>query len=111
MKKLYLLLLLLLFPIISINAVSSDEVDYSIRGLYMNSELEIAGSLHVREVIEVSGTYNGYIRDLVYANSKLKEFTGVKDDFYGSSIYNGTGVTVNKVGIIKAKDFDTECIR
>lgn len=104
MKKIYLIFIFLLFPI-TLNAVSSDDVDYTVEGIYINGEIEIAGSVHFREVIKVSGTYNGYIRDIVYANSKLDEFTGKKEDFKGSSIYNGTGLNINKVGIFKKDKF------
>lgn len=100
MKKLYLLIMLLLFPILSLNAVSSDDVDYDVEGIYINGSVELGGAVRIKEIIKLDGTFNGYIRDLTYKNDKLKAFTGIKDNFYGSDIYNGSGIQIYKVGVL-----------
>src|SRR5574344_2174929 len=109
MKKIYLLIVLLLFRIFSLNAVSSDDVNYDVEGIYINGSVELGGAVRIKEIIKLDGTFNGYIRDLVYKNDKLGTFTGVKDDFYGSDIYNGSGIQIFKVGVLNVDgDFKYE---
>ncbi len=107
MKKIFFLLILIFFPLITLNAVPSDEVDYSVEGIYINGQIEIAGAVHFREIIKISGTYNGYIRDLIYKRD-APSFNGDADSFYNSDIYNGDGVIINKVGILNVEDFSFE---
>lgn len=100
MKKI-LVLIISLFSFISINyAVSSDQVDYEIEDYIVDASIDISGNLKVREIIKSTGSYNGYIRDLVYKNDRLGDFTGDTSSFEGSSIYNPTGIDNIKVGSI-----------
>ena len=100
MKKI-LVLIISLFSFISVNyAVSSDEVDYEIEDYIVDASIDISGNLKVKEIIRVKGSFNGYIRDLVYKNDRLGDFTGDTSSFEGSSIYNPTGIDNIKVGSI-----------
>lgn len=98
------LFIFLLFPSLNINAVSSNRVDYTIKDYFVQSDIDIAGSLNVKELIVLDGTFNGYIRDIKWKNEKLKEFTGKEEDFYGSDIYNATAITNLKVGRVNLGD-------
>jgi len=99
MKKFIFLLLMIIIPI-NLYAVSSYDVDYEIEDYIVDASIDISGNLLIKEVIRIDGTYNGYIRDLVYKNNNLSEFTGSVDDFKGSSIYNGSGIEIIKVGTV-----------
>ena len=45
------LFIFLLFPSLNINAVSSNRVDYTIKDYFVQSDIDIAGSLNVKELI------------------------------------------------------------
>lgn len=110
MKKILttIISLMFLFPLM-LNAVSSDSVDYEIADYIVDASIDVSGNLTVKEVIGVKGTFNGYIRDLVYKNSNLNTFTGKDEDFSGSSIYNAGSIEILKVGTVSYKgdlDFD-----
>ncbi len=87
MKK-YLCLLLLLIVPFSVKAVS--RVDYSVENLYVDAQIESDGDLHVRELIVLYGSFNGYVRDITYRNSMLRKNEPI--DFSSDAIYNGTGI-------------------
>jgi len=92
--------LIMLFLPLNLKAVSKNEVDYEIYDYITEANIDIAGNLKVKEIIGVKGTFNGYIRDLVYKNPKLNSFNGELESFYGSSIYNAEKIEVLKVGNI-----------
>ena len=98
MKKI-LVLIISLFSFISVNYAVSN-VNYKIDDYIVDASIDISGNLKVREIIKSTGSYNGYIRDLIYKNDRLGEFTGDTSSFEGSSIYNPTGIDNIKVGSI-----------
>lgn len=98
MKKI-LVLIISLFSFISINYAVSN-VNYKIDDYIVDASIDISGNLKVREIIKSTGSYNGYIRDLIYKNDRLGDFTGDTSSFEGSSIYNPTGIDNIKVGSI-----------
>ena len=93
-----LLLTLLFIPFISLKAVNSDSVNYKVNKYYINSEIEIAGGLKVRQLIEVEGTFNGYYQNFSTKNTNVVQFTGLESDLKGSSIYNPTSIENIKIG-------------
>lgn len=95
---------IIICPFLNINALSSDEVDYEVTNYYVQSDIDIAGSLNVKELIVVDGAFNGYIRDIKWKNEELDKFSGKDSDFYGSDIYNASGITNLKVGTVKLSD-------
>lgn len=106
MKKILFIVLSLFFcfPFLNINAKEITNVDYKITDYFVQSDIDIAGSLNVKELIVLDGSFNGYIRDINWANDKLPTYTGKDKDFYGSTIYNGSGIANLKVGSIKLDD-------
>lgn len=105
MKKLYLFLILLIFPFIA-----HAEVDYDITDYYITSDIEVAGGLKIKELIVLDGTFNGYERNIVYRNDSLEEWKAGDVNFEKSSIYNAVGIDNLKVAAMKvngAVSFDT----
>ncbi len=101
MKKVKLLifsLFLLLTPSI---VFAKSDVYY--KNLFMDVNINDDGSISVRELDSFGGSYNGLLRSLGYANNN-DHFTGIKEDFYGSDIYNGSNITDLKVGDISKDD-------
>lgn len=105
MKKLYLFLILLIFPFIA-----HAEVDYDITDYYITSDIEVAGGLKIKELIVLDGTFNGYERNIVYRNDSLEEWKAGNVNFEKSSIYNAAGIDNLKVAAMKVNgdvSFDT----
>ena len=98
MKKV-LILIISVFSFINISYAVTN-VDYEIDDYIVDASIDISGNLKVKEVIKVKGSFNGYIRDIVYKNSNLKEFDGSTSSFEGSSIYNPTSLEITKIGSI-----------
>ncbi len=106
MKKyiIIFLLTLLFIPFSNLKAVSSNKVDYKVNKYYINSEIEIAGGLNVKQLIEVEGTFNGYYQNFSTKNTNVVAFTGLESDLKGSSIYNPTSIEKIKIGKLKNTD-------
>ena len=99
MKKV-ILLIISFFTFTTVTFAKVEDVNYDIKDYIVDARIDISGNMIVKEVIEVKGSYNGYIRDLVYKNNNLGEFTNDLNGFSGSSIYNATSIEVRKVGTI-----------
>ena len=98
MKKILLKILVILFLIpISVNALTYSNVDYDITDYYINANILENGDCEVSEMIALKGTFNGYIRDILYRNSLLND-----DNFASSSRYNASNLEIIK---IEAKDY------
>jgi len=65
--------------------------------MYINIKIREDGSLDMEEVAELSGEYNGRLRNIEYQNTATRTFSGAYEDFKGSSIYNGSALTNLKV--------------
>ncbi len=70
------------------------------KNFYSYIEVQEDGSIKVREIINLSGSYNGLTRDILYRNSSAPIFTGELSDLEGSDIYNGSGISDIKIGAI-----------
>lgn len=99
MKKV-ILLIISFFTFTTVTFAKVEDVNYDIKDYIVEARIDISGNMVVKEVIEVKGSYNGYIRDLAYKNNNLGEFTNDLNGFSGSSIYNATSIEVRKVGAI-----------
>jgi len=89
MKKIILFFILLLVPIV----VHADTTDT----YYIEATIKENGDMDVKELKVLAGDYNGLYTNLRYANYGLQTFTGVLDDFEGSSIYNASSLENVKV--------------
>ena len=65
-----------------------EAADYHLSNLIIDAEIEEDGDLHVRELLVQKGTFNGYERDILYANSRLMSGTS----FANNAIYNASGI-------------------
>ncbi len=99
MKKLFYLLVLFIFIIpFKVGAV------YTTDKYYFDIKINQDGSLLVRELAILEGTYNNRELTIKYRDANLRHFTGVKEDFYESDIYNNAGITDIKVGDVLVDD-------
>ena len=64
---------------------------------YIEANIQSNGDMQVKELKELDGEYNGFSTNLRFKNPSLRTFMGVKEDFEGSTIYNGTDITDLKV--------------
>lgn len=98
MKKIIFIICSLFVFVTTTSAVTN--IDYEIEDYIVDASIDGSGNILVKEILAVEGSYNGYIRDLVYKNDELNEFKNDLDSFKGSSIYNGNNIILNKVGSI-----------
>lgn len=91
--SIFVALLFLLSPMI----VKAEEPT---RNFYSQIEVQENGDIKVKELIQLSGTYNGLNRDVYFRNGTAKSFSGSKSDLEGSDIYNGSTIKDIKVGSI-----------
>ncbi len=68
---------------------------------YMDITILENGDLKVKELVSLSGNYNGWKRTIEFANLGAQQFTGIESDFDGSSIYNGTAIVIDQVADVK----------
>lgn len=107
LKNLALIILAILLPL-NIQAATISDPNYTIEDVYISSEIDILGSMHVREAIVVKGSLNGFRREIAYKNSSLPDWQAGAVDFADSAIYNARGVSLSKVSSFKidAGDID-----
>lgn len=99
LNRFILTLLLFLTPIFVY--ASGVDPDYKVVDAYIGANIDITGSLHIKEAIIIKGSLNGYRREIEYKNDKLKEWEEGKIDFANSSFYNARGVSLSKVSAEK----------
>ncbi|HOP66052.1 MAG TPA: hypothetical protein PLX66_03465, partial [Bacilli bacterium] len=90
MKKILLFFVLLLFPLVVVNADTTDKY-------YIEATIKSNGDMEVKELKLLEGSYNGILTNLNYTNYGLQDFTGILDDFEGSKIYNASALEDLKV--------------
>lgn len=97
MKKLWILFssFLFLFPL-KVNATS---IDYKIKNYYIDANIVENGDLEVTELIVLKGSFNGYIRDIVFKNSNLAE-----EGFENNRLYNANGIEIVEISAKKMQD-------
>lgn len=88
MKKLYAILIALVIltpaPILAAG----------ISHYYIDAKVTESGDVHVKEVFVLTGSFNGFGRDINYRNATAPNFDGTIDSFRGSDIYNGSGINL-----------------
>ena len=95
------LLLMLLFMPLVVFASGVDNVSYQISDVYMSVEVDMVGSLHIKEAIVVKGSLNGFRRKIDYRNASLKPWKEGGVDLTNSSIYNAKGISLKKASSAK----------
>lgn len=92
MKKISFLFLLF-FPIF----ISATEINK----IYINSEMDIAGNIIVKEIVEVDNYDKDLSFNIYYKDSEAMKFDGSKDSLVNSDIYNAYRIQINNIGIVK----------
>ena len=83
---------------------NADTVNYKIKNYYINADILENGNLEVTELIVLKGSFNGYIREIVYKNPKLGT-----SGYESNAIYNATGIEIENIAAKKVDNvtFDT----
>ena len=99
MKKVIIFLIMLLFPLF----VFADNLEVSTH--IVDTEVEIAGAIKVKELILVKGNAEYLNRKLNYYSFGTSSWDGKsKVDYEGSSFYNAHSISINKVSAFKLTD-------
>ncbi len=100
------LFLFLLFSFFFLPTCCLAKTDPYIDKLYMDVTIHEDGSISIKEIDSYVGSFNGVTASFGYKNRYAPTFTGTKEDFYGSDIYNGSRITDLKVGDIDKKNLN-----
>lgn len=99
MRKILLFISILLFPI------SVFASDYKVINHVIDSEVEIAGALSVKELITIEGTTDSFFRKLNYYSFGESFWDGKsKVDYNGNEFYNGYGLEINEIAVFNTID-------
>lgn len=104
MKK--LIKIVILFMLCLPGTIKASEVDYDITNYYINADLLENGNMEVTELIVLDGTFNGYIRDIVYKNSRLEN-----DGYKNNQRYNASGIEIKEIAAKKVKNVNFEILK
>ena len=105
MKKILFFLVILFAP-----TIVSASVNFRITDFLVDADIDIAGSMNVKELIVIEGTLNGFERDIIFRNDALPKWTPGNIDFNQSSIYAGSSITnirVQAKRVTGSVDFST----
>lgn len=99
MKKIIVFIMMLIFPL----SVFADNLEVSTH--IIDTEVEIAGAIKVKELIVVKGSAEYLNRKLNYYSFGTSSWDGKsKVDYEGSSFYNAHSISINKVSAFKLTD-------
>lgn len=101
MKK-FLLFFLCLFCFVFPLEVSAS--NYGISNYYIDATVQSNGDIKVKELFVLEGSFNGFERIIHFKNSYAPIFNGTVSGLSGSSLYNGSGITIDAVKAIKADE-------
>ena len=99
MKK-FLLFFLCLFCFVF--PLKVDASNYGISNYYIDATVQSNGDIKVKELFVLEGSYNGYERIINFKNSYASTFNGTVSGLSGSSLYNGSGITIDAVKAMEA---------
>lgn len=80
-----------------------DAYDYGISNYFIDATVQSNGDIKVKELFVLEGSYNGFERVIDYANASAPIYNGTILGLSGSSLYNGSGITID---VVKAIDAD-----
>ena len=97
-KKIALALTLILVPLF----VNASEVE----SVYLNGQIDLMGSMHIKEVHVVKGSISDYSFHLRYKSDIIDEWSEENVNLEGSSFYNGRGIVLSHVSAFKIDSLD-----
>ena len=101
-------ILILLVYIISFPKDTTPVTNEDQKLLYQDATINKDGSLKIKEVLWLTGDYNGASRKIMFKNSSAYKFTGAYSNFSGDTdIYDSTGIIGLKVFDISQSNFNT----
>lgn len=106
MKRIKVILLTILITLFITKPVYADGTST----YYIEADIQSNGDMNVKELKILDGEYNGISTTLRYKNDNLRTFTGVEEDFEGSSIYNASNIENIKVYDVKKTTTDFSLI-
>ncbi len=104
MKSKKFTLFTILFIILGgyLNVLASEAKDnYEISDVYIASEIDIVGSMHVQEAFIIKGSINEFTRDIIFKNGNSNKWEEGKIDFKESSFYEARGFSLKRVSAKK----------
>ncbi|HBA37875.1 MAG TPA: hypothetical protein DCY94_04050 [Firmicutes bacterium] len=100
LKMMFVVICTIFSPFV-VSAQEAVDPDYDVVASYVSADIDILGSMHVKEAMVVKGELNGFRRTIKYKNSHLADWEPGHVDFANSSIYNARGIKVSKVSALK----------
>lgn len=97
MKLRKILLFILLFIPIYVNA-------YGIENYYIDAEIQDNGDLIVSEYFNLTGSFNGFERIILFKNDDAYDFNPNLSSYGGSSLHNGNGLDILEVRAVDIND-------
>ncbi len=97
MKKIIYLFCLMFFFIVNVKAY----VNYDITDYLIDANILENGDLQVKELIVLDGEFHGYVRDIMFKNSKLSNNS---NNYSDNDIYNAKGITDVKISAKKLEN-------
>ena len=103
MRKMLLTIILLVvfFPLNVLAKV--DDVEYDVEAMYVDATVSYDGSMEVKELIILDGSFNGFERNLLESNDKL---ISNEINFEHSAIYNPGKIKVTNVSAVRLSNYD-----
>lgn len=105
MKKLLFFIIMITILPFCVDA-KVDDVDYDVKALYVDANILENGNMHVKELIVLKGSFNGYERELYINNSKLnsnKEINFEHDAIYNPKDINLITASAKKINSLSFK--------
>ena len=100
-KQRIILLMFLLFISFSLNVSAVGDRSY----YFIDAKIEENGDMLVKELVVLTGHYNGFGFQKRYRTDSMIPFTGQKSDFEGNGdIYNASGITLLKIYDVTPSD-------
>ncbi len=103
MKKILIIVISIFLFIPSIK--NADSVNYTIENYYIDADIRENGDLEVTELIVLKGSFNGYIRDIVYKNNSLGN-----SGYANNKIYNASDIELIDISAKNVKNVSFETI-
>ena len=103
MKKIYKIMFILCMLLIPFGNVVFAS-DSGINKYYMDATIEKDGSVYVKELFDLNGSYNGFERIIETKNNTAPKFDAKADMYGGSSLHNASDLNLIAIKGIPKKD-------
>lgn len=104
MKKIILNIIVFLAVFFPIEVLAKvDDVEYDVEAMYVDATISYDGSMEVKELIVLDGSFNGFERILLESNEKL---TTDEINFEHSAIYNPGDIKLINVSAVRLKKYN-----